>query len=491
MAQGSTIEGRRRGLSRRQFVKAASAGGATAGVASVAGCLGEAREQGTVVISGDSDFVDLMHAEEGETGLIDVLYEAGLDEGIDVEVRPGPDDTGSRRQQYQSALQAGRSPPDVFMMDSGWALLFILREQSLALDEILASETIDRIENDYLDAAVETAREPETEELHALPLFPDFGTMMYRRDLIEDAGHDTGDWDTEPISWQEFAEVTADTLAENDDIDFGFTTQAAAYEGLACCTFNETMSSWGGAYFGDLENLFEAGGREPTVTEEPVLDAIRMMRAFMHGEDDEHALEDYPQIAPTSIVQWSEEEALGPFAGGNAITHRNWPYAIAQTGDEDEFGEDLGVMPIPYGVTEDEAEYEGTGGTASALGGWHLVANPNTDRLDEVAQVMDAFATDEVMLHMFEVQGWLPPDLEILDDVTPEEAGPVARYADTIQVIGENAVPRPVTDLWPEQASHIYAEVHNGYRGEKSPEEAMEDLYERLARSERDIQGQQ
>ncbi|WP_331233509.1 extracellular solute-binding protein [Natronorarus salvus] len=490
MAQGSTIEGRRRGLSRRQFVKAASAGGATAGVASVAGCLGEAREQGTVVISGDSDFEGLMHAEEGETGLVDVLYEVGLDEDIDVVVRPGPDDTGSRRQQYQSALQAGRSPPDVFMMDSGWALLFILREQSLALDDLLPSGALDRVENDYLDAAVETARHPETGELHALPLFPDFGTMQYRRDLVEDAGYDTDDWATEPISWQEFAEVTADTMEQNPTVDFGFTTQAAAYEGLSCCTFNETMSSWGGAYFGDHENLFEAGGREPTVDEEPVLDAIRMMRAFMHGEDDEHALDGYPQIAPTSIVQWSEEEARGPFANGNSIMHRNWPYSIAISGVEEEMGENLGVMPIPYGVTEDGAEYEGTGGTASALGGWHLVANPNSDRIDEVVQVMEAFATDEVMLHMFEVQGWLPPDLGMLEDVTVEEAGPVARYTDAIQVIGDNAVPRPVTDLWPEQAALIFGEVHNAYRGEKSPEGAMGDLKERLERSERDVEDQ-
>ena len=490
MSQGRTGMGRRRGLSRRQFVKAASAGGATAGVASLAGCLGEAREPNTVVISGDSDFVGLMHADEGETGLIDVLYDVGLDEGINVEVRPGPDDTGSRRQQYQSALQAGRSPPDIFMMDSGWALLFILREQSLALDDVLPSGALDRVENDYLDAAVETARHPETEELHALPLFPDFGTMQYRRDLVEDAGYDTDDWATEPISWEEFGEVTADTLDQNPDVSFGFTTQAAAYEGLACCTFNETMSSWGGAYFGDHENLFEAGGRQPTVDEEPVLDAIRMMRAFMHGEDDEHAMDGYPQIAPTSIVQWSEEEARGPFAGGNAIMHRNWPYSIAISGVEEEMGEDLGVMPIPYGVTEEESEYEGAGGTASALGGWHLLVNPNSEMVDEAVQVLEAFATDEVMLHMFEVQGWLPPDLEILEEVTVEEAGPVARYTDAIQVIGDNAVPRPVTDLWPEQAAHIFAEVHNGYRGEKSPEESMADLRERLERSERDVADQ-
>lgn len=469
---------RRSGVSRRSFVKAAGASGVTAGSLGLAGCLGST-DNGAVIIHSDSDFQDI------RDDIQQALWDAGLDDGISYEVRAAADDTDERRQDIQSALQAGRSPPDIFMMDSGWTIPFILREQTLDLSDHLSDDVVDRIENEYLDASVETARHPETDSLHALPLFPDFSVMLYRRDLVEEAGYDTSSWATEPLSWQEFSEIVADTQQQSG-VDFGWTTQAASYEGLACCTFNETISSWGGAYFGGIENLFDAGDRPVTVDEEPVLNAIRMMRAFMYGEEDEHALEGYEQIAPTSIVQWIEDESLGPFQNGNAVAHRNWPFSVGEGADA--FGEDLGVMPVPYGVTEEESEYEGLGGTAAALGGWHLAINPHTNRLDESLQVLEAFTAESVQLAMFESNGWLPPQIDLLGTPEFEEIEPFGRYTDTLQILGEGAVPRPVTDIWAEQAGVIAIEVHNAYTGQKTPEEAMGDLRTRLERSEEDVE---
>ncbi|WP_254767934.1 extracellular solute-binding protein [Salinilacihabitans rarus] len=478
MVRDSTGRRDRSRVSRRTFVAAASA--AAGGTLAAAGCLGRAADENTVVLSGDTDFEDIMHSEGDAPSVQQALWNAGLDENIRVEVRPGPDDTVQRRSTYEMALEADRSPPDVFMMDSGWTIPFILRDHTLNLEEHLSGDALGRVEEEYVDMAVETARHPGTDALHAVPLFPDFPTIQYRKDLVEDAGYDTADWGTNPLSWGKFADVVADTYSQSN-VDYGFTTQAAAYEGLSCCTFNETMTSFGGAYFGGADNLFTAGDRPITVDEEPVLDAIRMMRSFIGGGGD------FPSICPSAIVQWTEEEARGPFTGGNAIAHRNWPYSIAINGAEDEFGEDLGVMPVPYGVPEGEAEYEGTGGTAAALGGWHLTVNPHTEKLDRSLQVVEAFTHDEVMLTLFQLIGWLPPKLGLLDEVTPEEAGPVARYVEPIRVAGENAIPRPVTDVWPEQSAVIFQEVHSAYRGVKSPEQAMSDLQTRLEESERDV----
>jgi ABC-type glycerol-3-phosphate transport system substrate-binding protein len=472
--------GRRDGVSRRTFVKAAGATGVTAGAVGLAGCLGGAEED-QVVIQSDTDFQDIRDT------MLETLWEVGLDEDISYEVRSEADDTEQQRQAVQSALQAERAPPDIFVMDSGWTIPFILRDQTVSLEDQLSNEVLNRVENEYLEPSVETARHPETGELHALPLFPDFPLMLYRQDLVEAAGYDTDGWATEPLSWQEFSEVVAD--AQNEaGLDFGFTTQAASYEGLSCCTFNETMSSWGGAYFGGLDDIFDAGGREITVEEEPVLNALRMMRAFIYGQEDDHALEGYEQISPTSIVQWIEDTSLGPFQGGNAVAHRNWPFAIAETGSEDVFGEDLGVMPMPYGIPEEESEYEGLGGSRVALGGWHLVANPATDRLDECIQIMEAFSEEEAQLTLFEELAVFPPNLDLLEDDVVEEIEPFNRYTDTLRLVGDRAVPRPVSDVWNEQGAHIAIEVHNVYTQSKSPEEGMQDLRERLERSEADIE---
>ena len=111
---------RRAGVSRRSFVKAAGASGVAAGSLGLAGCLGSADDD-TVIIHSDSDFQDIRDE------IQQALWDAGLDDDISYEVRAAADDTDARRQDIQSALQAGRSPPDIFMMDSGWTIPFILR----------------------------------------------------------------------------------------------------------------------------------------------------------------------------------------------------------------------------------------------------------------------------------------------------------------------------------------------------------------------------
>ncbi|SFC01013.1 carbohydrate ABC transporter substrate-binding protein, CUT1 family [Halobiforma haloterrestris] len=481
----SVSERRREGPSRRSFVAGASAVAAV-GTTAIAGCLGRGRSPNTVVMTGATDFEEILHTEDGEPSVQEALWDAGLDEDVRVELQTVVSDSVQRMQEAQSTLQAGRSPPDIHMMDSGWTIPFILREQTTDLSEALPDDVVSRIEDDYLEDALETARHPETGNLHGVPLFPDFGLMLYRQDLIEDVGYDTGDWATEPPSWEEFANAVADARSEQG-LQYGYTTQAAAYEGLACCTFNEVMTTWGGGYFGGAENLFTAGDRPITVDDESVLDAIRMMRAFVHGDDDEHALDGYPQISPSAIVQWSEQESLGPFADGDAVAHRNWPFAIDEAGSDDAFGEDLGVMTQPYAVSEDEAEFEGVGGTAAALGGWHLTLSPYTERADLALEVLEAFTHEDVMLTIFELQGFLPPNIDLVEEADPDEIGPIARYTDQIQLAGENAISRPVTDVWPEQSALIFQEVHAAYRGAKAPEAAMTDLADRLEGSEQEV----
>jgi len=284
------------------------------------------------------------------------------------------------------------------------------------------------------------------------------------------------------MSWQEFSQVAADAR-DAGDAEYGFTTQGAAYEGLSCCTFNETMSSFGGAYFGGVDNLFgPVGDRPVTVEEEPVIETLGMMRAFMYGSDDPEAADGYQQIAPSSIVQWSEEDSRGPFTNGNAAFHRNWPYAFADAVDA--FGDNYDMMPLPYGVPESESQYDGLGGSRAALGGWHVTLNPNSQKTEDAVQVIEAMTSDEVMLAIFENIGNLPPIPEVLDGVSEDDVGPIGRFIPTLQYTAERAVPRPVTDLWPNQSSLIYQEVNDVYTQTKTPTEAMGELATALEESD-------
>ncbi|WP_226006527.1 extracellular solute-binding protein [Natrinema salinisoli] len=471
-------------LGRRSFLKAASV--STAGAVAVTGCLGRGREANTVVMTADSGVAGIIHSDGDGPSVQQALWDAGLDEEIRIDIQTVVSDSASRMQTAQSALEAGRAPPDIHMMDSGWTVPFILRNQTVNLTEELSDDVLERVNSNYLEAILETARHPQTGDLHALPFFPDLGFTLYREDLIEDAGYDTGNWPSAPPSWEEFSGAVRDAR-DQAGLDYGFTTQAAAYEGLSCCTFNEVMTSWGGAYYGGADNLFTAGDRPITVDGDRVIDAIRMMRSFIEGEE-ENTMDGYAQICPSAIVQWTEQQSLNPFAAGNAVSNRNWSYAIAETGTEDAFGENLGVMTRPYAVSQQEAEYEGTGGTVAALGGWNLAVSPFSERQDQALQVLEAFATEEVMLTVFELGGYLPPNLDLVAEADPDDVGPVARYGDVVQRASENAIPRPATDLWPEQSALIYQSVNAAYRGEQSPEAAMNDLANELEQSEAEVE---
>ena len=472
----SSIDG---GVSRRRFVAAAGATGAAAGVA---GCLGGSD---ALQITMDQEWAS------AEETVLEALYDAGLDTGVDVEILPGAFDSGQRRASFTSALDAGRSSPDVFMMDTGWTIPFIVRDQLVNLQKELSRETLSFVESDYLQAAVDAASHPESGDLYGLPVFQGYPVLHYRKDLVEAAGYDTEGWATEPLSWSRFADVAADVLEANPELDYGFTTQAANYIGTACCTFNEMMTSWGGAYFGDHENLFGPIGDRPiTVDEEPVYETIRMMRSFMYGPDADHANPDLPQITTSDLIEFKEEPSRQPFTEGRAAFMRNWPYAIPINLNEGGFtaGEDYDVMPLPYGVEEGQGAHDGAGGSSHALGGWNLTINENTDRLEECVAVLEAFANPDVMLTVLEELGLLPPDPSVLEGADSEDDGGLSAFVDTLVVSGQKTVPRPVTAAWPDESPRISDEVTTAYLGEKSPQEAMGDLTERLERVETEVQ---
>lgn len=469
-------------VDRRRFIKAAGA----AGVTGLAGCGGNGNDGGSG--NGDSpgnggDEIVLEWAASNEEAseqeaFNEALHQAGMSENITVEFLTGGDVTEDRRNQYQQWLSAGRETPDLLRTDNGWTIPFIARDQLLNLSENLTDETLTAIDDEYFNAPVSTAQ-AQNGDLYALPLWVGLPTMMYRKDLVEDAGYDPDgeNWATEPPTWQEFSEIVAD-VQEQADVDYGYVFQADSYEGLACCNFNEWMTTWGGAYFGGAENLFGPIGDRPiTVNEQPVADAIRMVRTFIHGEGDEEALDGYTgNISPEAVTNWTEQESDGAFANGNAVFMRNWPAQVNQHGAEDGYGEDLGVMPLPYAVAEAEAEYPGTGGTAGALGGWHVAVNPNTQKMDAALEAVQAAASDEFNFAIMEILGQIPPKPALLETDRARDVGVAGRYMDTFRVVGENAIPRPVTVVWPDQSQQIHQEINAALSQQKAPDQALSDL---------------
>lgn len=473
-------------VSRRTFVKAAGGTGIAMGLA---GCSGGGDGNGngngggtTVKIAMGSTSI-----EDVKDGLPPLLHENGVDDDIEIDWSEQPDDTGEQRDQYIQLLQAQDSSVDLFMVDNGWANILVNRGLLANISEV-AEDIASTIEDEYFGPFTDTIRGEEG-DIYGVPMFPDFALMLYNKEYAREAGYEDSDfetWETEPMTWKEWAELVEE-VQEASDAETGFTTQFDIYEGTSCCSWNEVMTSFGGAYFGGRDNLFGPVGDRPVTVDEPeFIEALRMMRTFVADEESDATLDDYPLgIADEDIVQYQENPSLSPFLEGDTAFHRNWPYAIIEALKEDyddvfpDGVDSVGTMPIPYNVEEGEGNQQGTGGTASSQGGWHIAMNPYTENEDAVLQVLEAMITDEFNLGMMDVIGWLPPkpDLFESDEATdPDQVGDVANYMNTLQTVGANAIPRPTTQVWTSQAESIAEQVNGAVAGEKSPEDAASDL---------------
>ena len=466
-------------LSRREYVKGAAATGLVAGLGGCAlGQTGTTGDGTTVQLVADST------AKDGAETINRALHAAGLSGDIDVEVLAVSSDTA--QQQYSQWLSAGLEQPSLLRMDNGWTIPFILRDQVVDLSEAIP-EVTQRLKEEFFAAGMETATGPDG-GVYGVPLFTDFGLMLYRKDLMEEAGVDHGGWATNPPTWERFSKAVKRTL-ESTETSHGFTFQGTIYEGLPCCTFNEFMTTRGGSYFGARENLIGHVGERPvTVDSQPVIDANRMVRTFILGTDDPHSMDGVAGgISPQAVLSWDEQPSLSDFTGGNAVAHRNWPYSVLSAGAADAFGEGLGVMPIPRGVPPEEAPFDGMGGSRSALGGWHVTLNPNARHEQAALAVLRAVSRDEFYLAMMKEFGYVPPKPALLDTQAARNIEVMGRYVDTLKFAGEHAVPRPVSVVWPRESPRIAQRVSATFAGEQAPQPAMATLKEDLVQIERSV----
>lgn len=482
-----------RDVSRRRLLRTAGAGGAAL---TLAGCLSAPGDSGgnggngsgnaTVDISKVSGSVEIAATsseKKHKQKFVESLQAAGLSKDVSIEFLATSDISGNIQSQYRQWLSAGRANPDILRMDVGWTIPFITRGQLVSLDNRLSQETLNNIRNDYFKAAVDSATGPKG-KLYGVPYQVGLPTVQYRKDLVKKAGYkpDQEGWATKPMSWKKFSKVVADTK-QSSGLDYGYAWQADNYVGLACCTFNELMTSWGGAYFGGLDNLFGPIGERPvTVAEKPVVDAVRMARTFIHGPNAKHTLDGYQQISPQSVLQWTEGPSLSAFTDGDSVALRYWPDAIPA--GHKAFGDKLGVMPIPYGVKPSNAKYEKTGGTSSALGGWHMVLNPNSEQSDAATAVLQAMTSQKFRQFQLKTLGLLPPDTATLEGDAIKETPVWGQYVDTLRIAGKNAVPRPVTAVWPDESPAIAERVNAALSGGQAPAAAMKELKSTLQQIE-------
>ncbi|WP_436922974.1 extracellular solute-binding protein [Halosimplex amylolyticum] len=409
-----------------------------------------------------------------------VLHDAGVPDSIDIKHTTGPQATGGKQQKLKIALDSEARDPDLVMTDNGWTIPFIVRGDLVNLEEEMDDEFIQNVKDKGVQSMVETGQHPETGDLYSIPAFPDFPAIEYRKDLLRNVGYtdeDFSTWQTDPPTWAEFSSIVAEAHAEAD-VDYGHLWQGNNYVGLSCCTFNEFLTSMGGAFFGGPDNLFgPIGDRPVTIGEEKAVDGIELARDLIHGEGESPM--DVEGVSPQEVAGWIEPDTLTQFAEeANSVALRNWTYAIGQSASAFEGSDaELGVMPLP----------KGPNGSWHAQGGWVLSMNPHSDNKEAAKEVLKAWFNDEVYKHQLDSTGLLPGKADVFSYVEEHETyGP---YFEALSYSGENMIPRPTTSVWPNQREVISSEVNAAIRKEKSAQDAADAMQEQIKAIEEQASG--
>jgi multiple sugar transport system substrate-binding protein len=143
----------------------------------------------------------------------------------------GPNSTDLRENLYTAALLARDSSFDVVLMDVTWTPKFAAAGWLRPLDGSFDHDELAA----FLPQALDAGR--YREHLYRLPTRTDVGVLYYRRDWLEEAGH-------EPPRTFADLERTARAL-QDPPHRWGFVWQGSQYEGLICA-FLEVLRGHGG-----------------------------------------------------------------------------------------------------------------------------------------------------------------------------------------------------------------------------------------------------
>jgi trehalose/maltose transport system substrate-binding protein len=361
------------------------------------------------------------------------------DTGHTVTVVPMPSSTTDQFGQYRLWLAAGNTDIDVYQTDVIWAPQ--LADQFLDLTEA-AKDVV----GDHFPSIIES--QTVDGKLVALPAFTDAPALYYRKDLLEKYGK------TPPTTWAELEATAkeimdAERAAGNSEM-WGFVFQGNAYEGLTCDALEWVMSNGGG-------QIVEADGTI-SINNPQAAAAIDRAAGWIGT------------ISPEGNLAYQEEESRGVWQLGNAVFHRNWPYAYSLgNGADSPIAGKFDVVPLPKGDGEGAR-------SAATLGGWNVAVSKYSPDPEAAIELALFLSSTEVQKERAINQSNLPTIVSLYDDADVAAAQPIIPAWKDIFL---NAVPRPSAPTktdYNEVSSLFWSAVHDTLSGNGSAAENLEVL---------------
>lgn len=274
----------------------------------------------------------------------------GKENNCQVNVVSNPPEADKTLELYQKKFAAKSTDLDVIPVDVVWP--GILAGDLLDLKQYASQAELDAHFKPILESNLVAGK------LLALPWFTDAGLLFYRKDLLDKYGEKV------PTTWDELQATAqkiqdAERKAGNAEM-WGFVFQGRAYEGLTCNAL-EWINSYGGGEIVDDIGLV-------TVKNEKASKAIDKIASFVGT------------ISPPEVLSYAEEESRAVWHKGNAVFHRNWPYAWAASHrDGSAIAGKIGATALPKG---------GDGGkNTGTLGGWSFAVSKYSKFPEQAAKL--------------------------------------------------------------------------------------------------------
>jgi multiple sugar transport system substrate-binding protein len=353
--------------------------------------------------------------------------------GIPVELLRQPTDTDQRRQGLVVALNAGKSNPDVFLMDVAWLGLFVASDWL----EPLGSD----IDKTPFFAAVVQLVDIHQGKLMALPVYLDAGLLYYRKDLLEQFH-----LPAPPNTWDQllaYARTVQGKMRKSNPDFYGFVWQGAQYEGLIC-NFLEFAGSKGG---------FVMQGKGILLDVPQNRKALAFMRDLIRNHD---------VSPPNTYTEMKEEETRSFFQAGNALFERNWPYAWAlhQSAESQVRGK-VGVAPLPS---------PSDGESVSTLGGWHIGLSRFSDVKPQALKLVQFITSYETQKRLLLRLGWNPGRKDLYSDQEVLDKAPHLRQ---LRDVFQNSRPRPILPYYTQISEIAQPRINGVLAGKYTPERAL------------------
>lgn len=339
---------------------------------------------------------------------------------ITVELRDGPTNTDSMRQQLEGYLSSGQSTPDVYDGDVIWPYEFASRGYALPLSDYLPRSFWTKTFGPPTSGGAASMVGDMTYQgvIYGVPEFLDEGFLYYRKDLLKEAGIAAP-----PRTWEQLA---ADSITlKKHDLANQFVWQGDNYEGLTCDWLEFLADALGGLPGqGSLARVLASLPAD--LTSRQALYALSFLHRLVADG-----------ISPANVDTYQELTADNAFDSGHAAFLRGWDssysnaISLAST-----------LHPSQVGV-ELPPTFQGQRGPGwSALGGWGLFINPHTKNLTAALTFIKWMAGPQAQWILATQYSEIPANIHVRDDPAVRARNPVIDVAAT----DKQVVSRPAAE---------------------------------------------